>query len=643
MALLTLFSVGLWTFAPEHGTWFPLRVAPNYNAADKPFNWGDLSKTKPYLDYSTCYDGEYQCARLELPIDYWNGTTNATLSLAVIKKPAVVPVTHHQYGGPILLNPGGPGGSGISLMLGASQQIREIVDSDDGKYFDLMSFDPRGVALSTPSVQCFDDPVSDLVWQTRLLEEGVFSSSDAAFGRIWSMAAAYSGSCTLPRTDRLPDIKQYVSTASVARDMLEIVERHGEWREKEAKGLREQHKNCQARESRKRATTPVDIPEVYKYKAGEEKINYLGFSYGTYLGNTFAAMYPDRINRLVVDGVVDAYDYKKTLWFDNLVDTEKDLDTFYFHCARVGWPTCALGNETGHTTTEGVKQRLYNITQSVYHNPLPIIDERRPDVVTYSNIKLMIFGALYSPIEAFPFITDLMAGVERGDVNGIAKLLQADHALPWSLGSESAFWGTSSLEWASKGGLGQDATLAIACGDGDSQNWVTREDFREHVKRLAKLSPSVGEIWGNLRLQCIHYHVRPFSRFEGPWVGNTSHPILEIGNTADPVTPGRFAKKMAEGFPGAGFLLQDSAGHCSPSTPSRCTEGYVHQYFQTGEIPEFGTVCKADAVPFGPGPDDSNAVLYDVEVVKTRERQKGIAQALYASGGLGQLSAPWFH
>ena len=235
VAVLLLLVV--WTQRPHHGTWFPLDPHSNPNDETiKAFSWNDLS-TKPYLDYVDCYGGEFQCARLELPMDYWNDTTNATISLAVIKKPAVVPVTHPRYGGASVHNPGGPGGSGVFFLRGAADALRGVIDSDDGKYFDLLSFDPRGIGESTPVVQCFSDPMVDETWGVRVVEEGVFSASDAALGRLWAMSYARGKSCTLPVADGEIDIKRYVSTSSAARDMLELVERHGEWREKEAKRL----------------------------------------------------------------------------------------------------------------------------------------------------------------------------------------------------------------------------------------------------------------------------------------------------------------------------------------------------------------------------------------------------------------------
>lgn len=211
-------------------------------------------------------------------MDYWNDTTNATVSIAVIKQPAVVPVTHPKYGGVTVHNPGGPGGSGVGFLLGAAPLLRGVIDSDDsddenGKYFDHLSFDPRGIGATTPRVKCFSSFMNDLFWAIRTAEQGVFSASDAAFGRLWSMDAARWESCSLPVGEGEVDIKKYVSTASVARDMLEIVEKHGEWREKEAWRLLELQQSCGGWPSEDDGS-PSHILESLRHKPGKEKINY---------------------------------------------------------------------------------------------------------------------------------------------------------------------------------------------------------------------------------------------------------------------------------------------------------------------------------------------------------------------------------
>lgn len=383
----------------------PLDQSPLLEPQLSEFDWDTLA-TEPELNYKECYNG-LQCARLELPMDYWNGTTKATISLAVIRRPARVPITDPSYGGAVLVNPGGPGGSGVSLLLNSGANLQNIVDaptasdSNDpttdthGKNFDIISFDPRGVARSTPGVYCFADQASSESFGLRMMGEGIIGSSDAAFGRLWSMTSAIGQSCS--RLIDGPDIKEYVNTASAAHDMLNIVEQHGLWRQREAARVLSTAPSCRQRTSVK--SSSPDVPERLKYKNGAEKIQYWGFSYGTYLGATFASLFPDRIERLVIDGVVDAYDYNKGLWSDNLMDTEKDMDSFYDNCARVGYPACALA---GHNSTPGdIKDKVANITQSLYHNPLPVVGPNA-EVIEYSDVKNLIFGALYSPVQSYP-------------------------------------------------------------------------------------------------------------------------------------------------------------------------------------------------------------------------------------------------
>ncbi|EME39740.1 hypothetical protein DOTSEDRAFT_94840, partial [Dothistroma septosporum NZE10] len=545
---------------------------------DTPFDW-NTAPTSKSLEYAPCYidKGDFQCARLEMPMDYWNGTTNATISLAVIRKPAKVPITDSRYGGAVLTNPGGPGGSGVNLVVRSGQQIQDTIDSEDGKYLDLISFDPRGVAASTPTMSCFSDDHMGQAWSMRQMEEGVLKSSDAALGRLWAMASAYGGSCSLPLPEGEADIKEYMSTSSVATDMLSLIEAHGGWREREAKRLFAG--GCPRRAAQ------TDAPHDLKYRPGKEKIQYWGFSYGSYLGMTYAAMYPDRIDRLIVDGVVDAYDYRKVLWYDNLFDTEADMNQLFYHCARVGYPACALANKYGKTAPADVKQRIHDITESLYHNPLPVIGPY-PDVTTYSDIYDFIFRALYSPITGFPQVADILADIEVSNGTRFAKLLKPQHDFSCPVPSEP------------RTAPNYGAQMAIACSDGDDQSYVTRSDFEKYWKSLVDLSPTIGDIWAMIRLSCIHYSKRAKTRFVHDWKGNTSYPILFLGNEADPVTPVRNCHKMAKGFEGARVLTQKSAGHCTFTAYSRCTERVVRAYFSRGDMPGVNATCGVDEVPF---------------------------------------------
>lgn len=358
---------------------------------------------------------------------------------------------------------------------------------------------------------------------------------------------------------------------------------------------------------------------------------------------TAHSRFPNRIHRLVVDGVVDAYNYKQTLWSDNLFDTEKDMNQLYHHCARAGHPACALANPDGSTTPSEVRYRITNLTTTLLHNPLPVIGPN-PEVITYSDVKNLIFAGLYTPIKSFPYIANLLADLLQNNGTRFAALLKPYHAFSCPAQPGQGY-SIIPLNNATKHGglhISYDATMAIACTDGDDQGNLTKPAFAAYARELASISPSIGSMWSTVRLHCIHYSIRPYFRFEGPWEAKTSHQVLMIGNTMDPVTPVRNAHKMAKGFEGAVVLTQDSAGHCSSSAFSNCTIGYLKRYFGTGELPEPGVICEADELPFGPGfgsgsgsgsGGDSDVKMLSGAGLGERQRHASIAVGLRDAGG----------
>jgi len=620
----TIVATLFWLAHSDIGSPLYAKVRHQSNSPWPPmFDW-DSIETENDLQYTSCYgDLNLQCARLELPMDWFNQTSNDTISLAVIRQPAVVPVTHPQYGGAILLNPGGPGGSGIGSLLRSGGYLRSVFDTNttDGKYFDLISFDPRGVGVSKPRVDCFHDRNMAANWQQREQEEGWFEASDAALGRLWSMSMAKGRSCSENNNYDGDEVKQYVSTASVARDMLELVEKHGEWREREAQKLL--HGGC----SNWRRLLPasmqrVEVPAAIQYQPGEEKIQYYGVSYGSYLGGTFAAMFPDRVGRLAVDGVVEYENYRSGNWSSNILDTEKSMATFYFHCARAGYPSCLLSNKASTSTPADIENRTNAIIDSLYHNPLPVTTPYF-GVFSYSDMKGFVFTSLYQPVIGFPVLAFLLHTVEHKNINYLEPLMRSQHPSGCTSDPVAQFYDP----------IAGDAQTAIACSDADDQSYFSRSEFEVFAQELAEQSPTVGSYLSMMRMHCVHYTLPAVHRYTGPWRANTSHPLLFIGNTADPVTPGLFAREMAKGFKGAVALMQDSGGHTSPTVFSYCTTGWLRRYFQSGELPPANTTCAADVPPFGPYPDDEELIAEETEEARAgRARWERMAEASLEHG-----------
>lgn len=149
--------------------------------------------------------------------------------------------------------------------------------------------------------------------------------------------------------------------------------------------------------------------------------------------------------------------------------------------------------------------------------------------------------------------------------------------------------------------LGNDPEMssAVWCADGVPHR-IRPEEFKNTtLAMLEGQTPLFGDIWAELGMQCVAWNVRPKWRYPGFFDGiRTRHPILWIGTSGDHVCPIVNAHKMAHAFPGSVALEQVSEGHCSTSAPSLCTSQHVRSYFQAGELPDVGTKCQVEEVPF---------------------------------------------
>lgn len=201
-------------------------------ADDDWFDWTAINPTVD-LQYHPCHDG-YRCARLQVPLD-WLGidNNNRTVSIAVISLPATVPTDDPTFGGTIITNPGGPGGSGVKFVQQQGRLLQQITDGK--KHYEIVGFDPRGVAHTTPNADCSHNRFSH---ESLLLEKkgiGALDASESGLKRTLALEDAWGRLCE--NADAGTDIFGYISTASVARDIVEIADRVEEHREKESAAI----------------------------------------------------------------------------------------------------------------------------------------------------------------------------------------------------------------------------------------------------------------------------------------------------------------------------------------------------------------------------------------------------------------------
>lgn len=335
------------------------------------FNWSQIHP-HPFLQWHKCYES-FECARLQVPLDWNNRSNPNTVAIAVTRLPAVVPRDDHTFGKSILLNPGGPGGSGVDEVLWHGFKIRDtIVDSPD-RHFEIIGFDPRGVHHTTPSVLCFGDDWLRQVWLYRNWASGQLGSSKWCLNFKWAAYKSLADMCETTNSDQLGDglnMHQFVSTALTARDMLAIVDALQAESLKYPKG----HHTDQIAAATK---TEPDL------------LQYWGFSYGTFLGNTFASMFPNRVGKLILDGNVDPYDYAATGWLKNLFDSNKNLHWFYYSCFHAR-EKCAL-YDSNTTSLFDIERKVLHVLEELYQNPVAVATDGA-DIVTYYDLTNLFFG-----------------------------------------------------------------------------------------------------------------------------------------------------------------------------------------------------------------------------------------------------------
>jgi len=282
-------------------------VAAGCTRTPTPVSKSSPTPTPSPLVWADC-NGGFQCATVEVPLDYAHPAAG-TIGIAISRKPATDPARRI---GSVLTNPGGPGASGIQFLRGEAGAMSAL-----NARFDLIGFDPRGIGQSAP-VRCLDGP-----------QEDNFNALDSVFDdpaeKQAGIAAdkAYAAGCM----QRSPQVLPFVDTVSAARDMDEI-----------------------------------------RAALGDNKLTYLGFSYGTFLGENYAHLFPTHIRALALDGVVDPTLSPNDFLYAQLVAFEQNLQAFLNDCKarRTASPPCTYA-QAGDPGT-----KLMSLMQRLDTTPLPV-------------------------------------------------------------------------------------------------------------------------------------------------------------------------------------------------------------------------------------------------------------------------------
>lgn len=454
----------------------------------------------------------FDCASLPVPLDYTNPEAG-TLDLALIR----VNATQEPVLGSVLWNPGGPGGTGVENL---AVQSEELIDVLGGQY-NVVSWDPRGTGKTIP----FDCGLAETAAVQRRNADSLVSTNltERLLNGGWDAAKSYAEACysTMNATGEL------IGTAFVARDMVEIIDALGE------DGL----------------------------------LRYWGVSYGSLLGSTFAAMFPERVERVLLDANINPHDYVAGHWGNFLVDADKTLLAFLEECAKAK-DRCALANYTGLTTAQDLLEALNARLEPFLHNATTS-DEGWS---LYSLVKQVLYRRLYWP-QLWPGLADAITGFLDGNLTDLAKLAPAPNPEPYN--------------------LGVDSINGIRCSDA---LWraSSPEEILHQVEYQATVSESFSDFGYEQTWICAAWRMEAKERYTGNFSAKSKFPILFVNGAFDVVTPLVSAFNASAGFEDSVVLTHNGYGHGLTAHPSLCTTKAVQAYFKDGVLPEPGTVCEPD-------------------------------------------------
>ncbi|KAI0350507.1 alpha/beta-hydrolase [Trametes cingulata] len=497
-------------------------------------------------------DPALSCSFMEVPLDYHDRSAGYG-HLALIKANAT-----HARRGTIFYNPGGPGGSGLQALDSFSATALALT----GGHYDIVSWDPRGVGpLTIPGdISCFPTLAdytafwNGTIQLTGIETTGNFTSAadlGALFGQAPLMQAKFDELAR--RCLRSPSGRflRYVGTAATARDVVAMAD-------------------------------ALDGPG--------SAVNFIGVSYGTLLGTWLVNMFPERVGRVVLDGVISpvavATDESSVVWSNHeLADADKVYEGFVTGCALAGPQGCAIAASAGLSPAD-VDESIRALLQRAHDAA-----RRNQSVpVTSSDIRELLGSAMYDPADWAGFANttwaELVAAVD-GEVGMKGGRRRTDDAFRPQTPRDDPTEDTQ-----------PDGGVAILCGDSVDPRGTRVEDaFKTIVTASRNVSPLFASIWPASFYYCPFWPVRAVERYQGPFNRTLANRILVLSNLFDPATPLEGAKEVATLLGDSAVLVtQRGFGHTTFTEPSQCLSDILTAYFTYGTMPESnGTTCAADA------------------------------------------------
>jgi pimeloyl-ACP methyl ester carboxylesterase len=450
--------------------------------------------------WTDCGSG-FQCASLRLPRDY-DDPSAGTLDVSLIRLPATDQTNRI---GSLVVNPGGPGGSGIEFVRDGASSFPKAIRAR----FDIVGFDPRGVNSSSP-VRCIDnlDGLADL---------DPSPDTPAELKALVDQAQAYAAACAQRNASLLP----YLSTEAVVQDLDQI-----------------------------------------RIAVQDEKLTYLGFSYGTLIGSMYADRFPDRIRAMVLDGALDPSLTEVQLRTGQATAFEAELSRFLADCATNKKCAFYQGGKT--------RQAFDTLMAAIDKKPIPILRTAGRRKVGPGLAFSAVLGAMYDK-SAWPSLAIALSYAKAGD--GRLLVLISD---PFRGRKPDGAYSNQS-----------DAYFANTCLDFPVSTDLS--DFSAMYASFKTIAPHFRAAAYN-DLTCAFWPVAP-ERTPAPASGIGAPPIVVVGSTFDPATPYAWAQALASQLQSGVLVTRDGDGHTGYFV-SGCVQDAADGYLTDLTVPKDGLVCE---------------------------------------------------
>lgn len=462
------------------------------------------------LTWRSCGVPGFQCATMKAPLNYADPGAG-DVRLAVARKKATgkgKPI------GSLMVNPGGPGGSAVGYLqqyagIGYPAQIRAR--------YDMVAMDPRGVARSEP-VECLSARQMDAFTQT-----DVTPDDQKETNALVTAYKKFAGGCGAHD----PRLLRHVSTVEAARDM-----------------------------------------DILRAVLGDRKLNYVGASYGTFLGATYAGLFPERVGRVVLDGAMDPSLPARRMNLDQTAGFETAFQAFAKDCVRQN--DCPLGHK-GTTPTQ-VGHNLKAFFQKLDAHPIPA-GQASGRKLGEALATTGVIAAMYDQ-ETWPQLrAALTSAMKHNDGAGLLALSDSYY-------ERDADGRYTNLMYAN---------AAVNCLDLPAA-FSTPKQVEKALPAFEKASPVFGEGLAWASLNCAYWPVKPAGeahRIEAKGAA----PIVVVGTTRDPATPYRWAQSLAHQLSSARLLTFVGDGHTAYGRGSTCIDSAINTYLLHGAPPAAGKRC----------------------------------------------------